>query len=81
MAAKVTLAVADDFQAVYIGKSLFRQEFGMMFEQDAFCEFLDALGVSVDLIDDDRIGDYLYGGSNDGLPEKLTELQQIIGGR
>lgn len=81
MAAKVTLVTADDFQAVYVGKSLWRQEFGLMFEQDAFCEFLDALGVSVDLIDDDRVGEYLYAGGNDGLPEKLTELQQIIGGR
>jgi hypothetical protein len=78
MAARVTFVMAEDFQAVYVGASLFKQEFGMMFEPDAFCEFLDSLGISVNVIDDDAVGEYLYEGMNSGLPEKLSELNQIL---
>ncbi len=78
--ARVTVVTGLDIQAIYVGNTLYKQDEDEFLESTELCDFLDILGVSVNLIQgDDRVEDFVQ--ENGALPEKLTELQQIIGGR
>jgi hypothetical protein len=80
MAARVTIVDAEDFQGIYVGASLFKQQHGGIFNTEELCELFDQLNISVNVIEsDDRIEAFIYEGNE--LPDKLSEVQQIIGGR
>lgn len=70
----------DGSQAIYIGASLFKQDEIEILHSHNLCEFLDALNVSVNLIQgDDALDRFME--ENGALPDKLSELHQLYGGR
>ena len=79
MTKKITIVESDDWEAIYIGNDLHRQDNQPLFYDNSLIEdFFNDLGYDVDVnvIQDDGVDEYLM--ENGQLPETLREVRKLL---